>query len=83
MCQDPEISFVLIMLPFKRKQFAYDFRSEQLFTVFLVLSNSQYFLVTDADVTAFFLLNAQAYFLILKRNYGTEVDMLKTISDYS
>lgn len=58
MCQDPEIAFVLIMLMFKRKQFAFDLQSEQFFTIFLVLSNSLYFPVTDADVIACFLLRA-------------------------
>lgn len=81
MCQDPEISFVLIMLPFKRKQFAYYLRSERLFTVCvcvcLVLSKSLYFLVTHSVVTAlfflfFFFFNALAYLLILKRYYDSE-----------
>lgn len=73
MCQDPEIAFVLIMLPFKRKQFAFDLQSEQFFTIFLVLSNSLYFLVTDADVIACFLLKAwtfQKQFKKIKYRYG-------------
>lgn len=38
MCQDPEISFrVLITLSFKRKRFAYELRSGQVFTVFVVV----------------------------------------------
>lgn len=59
MCQDPEIPFVLVMLAFKRKQFAYDLRSGQLLTVFLLPSSSLYFLVSDAVISFFFsLLNA-------------------------
>ena len=48
MCQDPEISLVFIMQPFKRKQFADDLKSGQLLTAFSLPSNSLYFLVTDA-----------------------------------
>lgn len=77
MCQDPEISFVFIRLPFKRKQFAYYLRSEQLLTVLFcfVHLNSLYFLVTHADVLVSFLLSAWTYFLILKRFYYTEIDV--------
>lgn len=69
MCQDPEISFVIV-LPFKRKQFAYYLSAKQLFTDFwfgvLFLSNSLYFLAASADVTACLLLKASLVLYFLK-----------------